>query len=134
MPLSRLSYDPRDNILFVSHPEPTKLDSEELIRRYFNEVVAFWIAKCNGQRVYFVVDYENLSVDPNLKEIYGKQVERGVRGYALTIVRYGGEPLQRTVARLVGIQLHVPSNVYESREQAIAVVRQLRARATAEQR
>jgi len=123
-----LSFDPQENILFVSHPEPIHLDSETRIQEYFDEVVAFWRAKCKRQRVYFVIQYEGLTVDINLKEAYAKQVSRGVKDCAITIVRYGGDPLQRTVARLVGIQLHVPSNVYHSRQEAIAMVRSLRAK------
>ncbi|WP_394841784.1 hypothetical protein LZC95_32495 [Pendulispora brunnea] len=123
-----LSYDPEDNILFVSHTKPVHLASEQQIQAYFDEVVAFWRAKCKSKRVYFVIEYDGLTVDVNLKETYAKQVARGVRDCAITIVRYGGEPLQRTVARLVGIQLHVPSNVYRSRHEAIAVVRGLRAK------
>ena len=38
-------------------------------------------------------------------------------------MRYGGDSLQRTAARLYNMKLHAPSRLYESRDEAIAVVK-----------
>ena len=45
---------------------------------------------------------------------------------AITVVRYGGDALQRTGARLYNMKLHAPSRLYESRDEALAVVRALK--------
>jgi len=46
---------------------------------------------------------------------------------AITVVRYGGTSLQRTSSRLASMKLHVPSRIYGSREDAIDIIRGLRA-------
>ncbi|HWL85528.1 MAG TPA: hypothetical protein VNO21_06980 [Polyangiaceae bacterium] len=124
----RLTYDAKENIVFVAHPKPVRLKSEQEVHNYFGKIVAFWRVTCDGRKAYFVVDYDNFIIDVNLKDFYARTVARGSKECVITVVRYGGEPLQRTVARLVGIQLHVPSNIYRSRTEAIEVVRSLRAK------
>jgi hypothetical protein len=120
-----LQFDPVENIVFVTHPAPTHLGTQDAIRSYFDRVVSFWRVTCPG-RVFFVVDYANLSSDISLNAFYAEQIRRIVDECAVTIVRYGGDPLQRTTARLVGLKLHIPSRVYGSREEALDVVRALR--------
>jgi hypothetical protein len=53
--------------------------------------------------------------------------EAAVDECAIATVRYGGSMLQRLASRAVAAQLHLPSNVYRSREEALAVVHALRA-------
>ena len=92
----------------------------------FDEVVAFWRANCRGQRAYYVVDYTNHTTNLTENDFYGRQVKRVLDECAITIVRFGGDPLTRTGARLRGMKLHVPTNLYGTKEAAIAVVRALR--------
>jgi hypothetical protein len=120
-----LRFDAAENSVFVTHPAPTRLGTEAEIRSYFDRVVSFWRATCRG-RAYFVVDYANLSSDISLNAFYAQQIRRVVDECAVTIVRHGGDPLQRTAARLVSIKLHVPSRVYSSLDEALGVVRALR--------
>jgi hypothetical protein len=120
-----LRFDAALNVVFVTHPAPTYLATHEAIRAYFDRVIAFWRASCPG-RAYFVVDYENLRSEIALNDFYAEQIRRVVDECAVTIVRHGGDPLQRTTARLVGIKLHIPSRVYGSLDEAMAVVRALR--------
>ena len=45
---------------------------------------------------------------------------------AITIVRYGTDPLRRAATRLMALKLHLPSNIYDTREEALAVIRGLK--------
>jgi hypothetical protein len=120
-----LEFDAAENVIFVTHPSPTYLATDGLIRAYFDRVVSFWRATCT-ERAFFVVDYTNLRSEIALNDFYAEQIRRVIDECAVTIVRHGGEPLQRAMARLVGMRLHIPSRVYGSRDEALAVVRGLR--------
>ena len=118
-------YDPDENIVYVSFPK-VHLETREEIRAHFDRVVDFWRRNCRGRKVYYVVDYDNFSVSLNETAYYAEQMQRVVEG-AVTIVRYGGDPLQRTHARLYNMKLHSPSRLYETRAEALAVVQALKA-------
>jgi hypothetical protein len=120
------NYDDVDKTIFTTHPNPVYLGTSEEIASYFDDCIRFWRERCGGERVYIVVDYENLT--SNLKEIdaYAAQVKRVLNECAIAIVRYSGSMLQRTASRMTAIQLHIPSNAYASREEAVSVVRGLR--------
>ena len=110
-------------IIFVDHPRPTRLTTTAHARDYFDAVVRYWRAHVSPARATFIVNYANLSTDPSLKGVYSDQVARINTECAELIVRYGGDPTQRTMARVVGIRLQTPSRVFDTREQAMAFVR-----------
>lgn len=118
------SYDPVENIVHVNFPK-VHLETRDEIREHFDRVVDFWRKNCRGNQVYYIVNYDNFSVSLRQNAYYAEQMQR-VLDCAITIVRYGGDPLQRTAARLYNMKLHSPSRLYESREQALAVVRALK--------
>jgi hypothetical protein len=120
-----LSYDAVENIVYVTFPN-VHLETQTEIREHFDRVVAFWKEKCRGRKVYYVVGYDGFSVNLRENDFYGQQMRRIVDDCAITIVRYGGDSLQRTAARLYNMKLHEPSQLYESREDAIAVVRAIK--------
>ena len=125
-------YDAAQNIVYVSFPK-VQLETQDEIRAHFDAIVAFWKERCGGKKVYYVVNYDNISVNLKENDFYAEQMRR-VLDHALTIVRYGGDPLQRTAARLVNMKLHAPTRLYESLDEALAVVRSLQtARAAAAQ-
>ena len=60
-------------------------------------------------------------------DYYAQQVKRVSEiCKAITVVRYGGDPLSRTSNRLISMKLHTPSNLYTTRDEALQVVRGLR--------
>lgn len=65
----------------------------------------------------------------NLRETdyYAQQMRRVLDECAITAVRYGGDSFQRTAARLYSMKLHSPTRLYDSREEAVRVVRALQA-------
>jgi hypothetical protein len=114
-------YDAATNTTYVTFPR-VHLETQVEIKEHFDRVVAFWRDNCRGRKVYYVVDYDGFSVNLRENEFYAQQMRR-VMDCAVTIVRYGGDALQRTAARLYNMKLHAPSRLYESREAAIAVVK-----------
>ena len=101
-------------------------DAREQIAAHFEEVIGFWTSRAAGKRAYFVVDFDNITINVNELAYYAEQTRRAHELCAISSVRYGGNPLQRTVTRLAGLKIHRPSHIYETREQALAVVRALR--------
>ncbi len=114
-------YDATANTIYVTFPK-VHLETQTEIKEHFDRVVAFWRDNCRGRKVYYVVGYDGFSVNLRENELYAQQMRR-VMDCAVTIVRYGGDALQRTAARLYNMKLHAPSRLYESREAAIAVVK-----------
>lgn len=117
-------YDANENIVYVSFPN-VYLETQDDIRGHFDRILEFWERECKGKKVYYVVNYDGISISFRENQFYATQMKR-VIDCAITIVRYGGDPLQRTAARLVNMRLHSPSHLYESREEALAVVRALK--------
>jgi hypothetical protein len=120
------TYDPGENIVFVRFPL-VHLETAVQIREHFDRVVAFWRATCRGRKVYYVVDYDGFTVNLRENDAYAQSMKRVAEQCAITIVRYGGDSLQRTAVRLYNMKLHSPSRIYGSREEALSVVRALKA-------
>jgi hypothetical protein len=124
---ARLQYDRAENIVFISFDKPTELKTQDEIAAHFKKVTAFWKAHARGHKSYFVVDIDNITINMKELEFYARLTDRAHAECAITSVRYGGNPLHRTLTRLAGMKIHRPSNLYETREEAMAVVRALRA-------
>jgi hypothetical protein len=121
-----MRYDAAENIVHVWHPQPVRLTTREDIEAYFEANRKFWRTHCGGRKAYFVVDFDGQSTPVEHQELYTRCVKDAMDECAITVVRYGGDMLQRLAARMAATMLHVPSNVYRSREEALAVVRALR--------
>jgi hypothetical protein len=118
------SYDAKTNIVHVSFPK-VHLETRDEIRAHFDRVLAFWRDHCGGRKVYYVVNYDGFSVNLRENDLYAEQMRRVLEQSAITVVRYGGDSLQRTAARLYNMKLHSPTRLYDSREKALEVVRAL---------
>jgi hypothetical protein len=119
-------YDLDEKILYAHHVTPVNLENRTDIVRYFDSGLREWRRMCRGEKVYIVVDYTNLTVNIDHIDFYARQVKRIVDECAITIIRYGGELVQRTVGRMTATKIHTPSNMYPDRETARAVVRGIR--------
>jgi hypothetical protein len=119
-------YDAAERILFASHPTPTELRTRADMTAYFDDGIRYWRRHCGGEKVYIVVDYENLTTNLDELNFYASQVKRVISECAITVVRYNGSLLQRMASRMTAIKLHTPSNAYSSRQEALAVVRGLK--------
>ncbi|WP_394831008.1 hypothetical protein LVJ94_31310 [Pendulispora rubella] len=119
-------YSASDAIVFVSYPPGFHLATRREIMDMFDQVVEFWQAKCRNRKVYYVVDYTNYTSNLSENDFYVTQVKRVIDQCAITIVRFGGDPLTRTGSRLRGMKLHVPTNLYATKDEALAIVHALR--------
>jgi len=120
------SYDVKLNILYVSHPAPVRLDTREQIRAYFDRIVSFWQLTCAGRKAYYLVDWTDFTTNMVENSYYAEQVKRVVDDCAIAIVRYTDNPMQRAAGRLAAIKMHKPSNIYETRDEALKVIEALR--------
>ena len=118
-------YDPTDNIVYVNHPEPVRLETATDIRAYFEEVRRFWRASVR-RKAYYLIDWSGFEMNIRESAVYGECVKRVAQDWAITIVRFGQNPLQRAVTRAVSVKRHVPSHVYDTKEEALAVIRGLK--------
>lgn len=119
-------YSAQEKVVFVSYPPGFHLETQREITTMFDKVVAFWRERCAGRRAYYVVDYTNFSTNLAENDFYMTQVKRVLDECAITVVRFGGDALTRTGSRLRGIKMHVPTNLYPTEREALAVVRALR--------
>ena len=122
---AQLSYDRAEIIVFIMFATATELNTREEIAAHFRRVVGFWRANAGGRKSYFVVDIDNITININELECYARETDKAQEECAITSVRYGGNPIQRTLTRLGGMKIHRPSNLYETREEALSVVRGL---------
>lgn len=121
-----LSYDATDNIVYMSFPNPVELNTREEIVAHFDRVIAFCRSRTGGKKAYFVVDFDNIVINVGELEFYAEQTKRAHELCAIASFRYGGTPLQRTATRLAGMRIQRPSNIYETREEALAAVRAMK--------
>lgn len=127
MAQAQLTYDRHEDIIYMSFPERMELETRAQIKAHFDFVVSFWRANAGGRKSYFVVDFTNIVINMKELDYYAKLSDKAQAECAITSVRYGGDPLQRTITRLAGMKIHRPSHVYETRAEALAVVRALKA-------
>ena len=123
--IPKLTVDSEKDVVFVEM-RGMHLETQKDIRAFFDAIVAFWRARCGGEKVYFIVCYDGFSVNLRENEYYARQMKQCSDECAKTVVRYGGDDLQRSAARLRGMKIHSPSNLYATREEAIEVVRAIR--------
>jgi hypothetical protein len=119
------SYDAVDNVVYVAFPN-VHLETAAEIRAHFDHAYSFWRDHCGGKKAYYIIGYDGFSVNLRENELYAEQMRRILTDCAITVVRYGGDALQRTGVRLCTMKLHAPSRLYASRDEAIAVVRALK--------
>src|ERR1043165_8421565 len=120
--MGRLEYWSEDQILFVNNLANTKFDSIEVIDAAFAEIDRFWKKRC-GKKVYCIIDYTNLTIEPGLLPYWSEKRTAAVKMYSVTAVRFGADLGTRVALRAMAIKTPVASNVYATREEAIAVVR-----------
>jgi hypothetical protein len=121
-----LSFDGNEQILFVGFAG-LRMNTDAQIRGAFGAIERFWVSECASQKVYAVVDYTDFALDIALTDAYAECVKHAVETFAITAVRYTTDLSTRANLRAVAVKAHLRSNLYATREDAIAVVRGLRA-------
>ena len=125
MSSATFAHDEAAQVVFATHPQPVELKTRAEISAYFEAAADYCRRRCKGNKVYMVVDYNNLSFNTEELDFYAAEVKRLSDAHLLAIVRYSGTLVQRMAGRMAAIKLHQPSRLYASREEALAVVRDL---------
>jgi hypothetical protein len=121
----RFSYSAETEVFFVGNFANTTFDTKQKIDRAFADSLRYWKTHCGGKSVYCVIDYTGTFIDPKLTEYFGAR-RNIIAKYMTTTVRFGANPGTRATLRSLAITTHSPSNLYESRQEAIAVVERIR--------
>ena len=120
-----LAYNADENIAQLSFRD-AHLKTPQEVNHHFDAVVALWRERCGGRKVYWLVNYEDFSVDMRQNGLYGERMLVVFDLTALAIARYGGSSMQKAAVHLYSMRLHKSSNFYASREEAMDVLRRLR--------
>ncbi len=108
----------------ISH-EDVRLESAEDVADWRRQVVAQLAAVVGQNRVHFLVDYHGFSVSPLVAEGYGRVAEEVRRRWAKDVFRYGPtSPLSAASVRLQSMRHAHASNLYRTREDAVAALMQ----------
>ncbi len=118
-------YDPAENIVHISHPQSARLETTQDIRTYFEEVHRYFRTNVR-RKAYYLIDWSGFELNIRESSVYGECVKRVRSECAITIVRFGRNPLQRAVTRAVSMKRHVASHVYDTKEEALEVIRGLK--------
>jgi hypothetical protein len=121
-----ISYDRDEEIFFLDNFANTTFVDEHQVDRAFGDALRFWRTHASGRRVYIVVDYTGVVIDPKVVDYFARKRAESVSQFTLGAVRYGGDLATRTALRAMAVKTHIPSNLYATREDAIAIVRGLR--------
>lgn len=97
------------------------------MRAHFEDGKSFWEKDCEGKKVYWLINYDNFEVNRDILPQYIEELQRIMKDTAEGAVRYGGALNQRTVSRFTTMKIHSPANIYESREEALEVIKELQA-------
>jgi hypothetical protein len=122
----RFAYDASMNVMFVEAKD-VHLETKEDIRGFAEAGRAFWRSRCQRRKAYIVMCYDGFVLNIRENDYYAEQLAILLQECAITTVRYGGDTLQRSAARLRGMKTHQPSNLYASKEEALEVVNAIRA-------
>lgn len=126
MDISRIAvfdYDARKNILAVRYPQGLLLNNEAII----DELCRYTLAVLTGigRRVYVLVDDTGVHFDLRMLD-YFNQAFAPCLTRIIGTTRYGAvESSTRTLVGRRALQRHDTSNIYPTREMALAALHQL---------
>jgi len=122
----KVEWNPSLDACTITH-EAVRLETDEDVAAWRTQLMAEMEANVGFRRVYLLVDYAGFWVDPGVADAYGKVAEELRRRYAKDVFRYGvTDPLSAASARLQSMKRAHRSNVFRTREEAIAALNKLR--------
>ena len=128
-----LDYRADRQTIYVSYPKQAAgqlyfLDTEEEVTEHFGALLQFWREHCQGQRVYWLLNYENFSVHPKAysADAYLQQMRAFLTETSLSVLPFGGSILPRSMARWLNSKLQGGLSLYDTREQAEEAIKRLR--------
>ncbi len=119
-------FDRRRQILHVGLAG-TRFDSAATVEEVFEAIRRYWRANCNATKIYALIDYTGVQIEPAVMEGYALAVKSIVNECSITTVRYSDDVLTRSKLRRISVMIHKPSNLYETRAEALKVIDAIRA-------
>lgn len=123
----RFEYDPEKNILFTEDDFSlqTEQDVEDFIRLNLEKLESI------GRRVYMISRIDGLRIGAGVSENYGRRSREVFQGHILGFARYGGDPSARMTVRTASKKARLESSIYDTREEAVRAVEQMKSGAAA---
>lgn len=112
---SRLSYDPKLNMLFVDFERievKTERDVRD-IRRAVEQIV-----KPLGRKVYAIINYSGATIAPEVFDSYSAMVQKLMESYYLDVTRYGSSGFLRMKLGAALADKGLPVHLYDTAEEA----------------
>jgi hypothetical protein len=125
-PLVPFVYSPTDNVWSVNVLARVRFTSLEQVEEAFGACHRYWELKIK-KPCYALIDYTDTVVDKRLLDAFAEERRRIVTARTITTVRFTADIEARTAIRAMSIKIHQPSNLYASREEALAVLAKIRA-------
>jgi hypothetical protein len=115
-------YESGENILHLWFPRCIELADEEVIRAFFDEVLADWIQPCPS-KPYLLVNFGNLHIRPNMAAVYAENIAR-FQSMLSGTYRYNMPPSFTGVAVALGnLQLAARANIFADEHSAREAIR-----------
>src|ERR1700721_1208250 len=115
-----LEYSTAEGILFVNNFAKVRFDTRKKIDSAFDECERFWKLQFDGEKLYCVIDYTSTWISRDLVEYFNACRSSIVPRMTHATVRWGADFGTRVTLRAMAVKTHVPSNVYETRDEAVA--------------
>jgi hypothetical protein len=110
----------------ITHQD-VRLETAEDVAEWRTQLMAEMQAAVGLSRVYLLVDYAGFWVNPGIADAYGRVAEELRQRYAKEVFRYGvTDHLSAASARLQSMKRSRRSNVFGTRQEAIAALNKLR--------
>jgi branched-chain amino acid transport system ATP-binding protein len=100
--------------------------SKEDIDEFYDEVDR--LLQATGRRWYFLVNYTGCTIAHDVWDHFGERGKHSNITYGLGAVRFGVSAQMREIIRARGMLARFRTNVFETREEALSALRELRKR------
>jgi hypothetical protein len=115
-------YDAELNIVFTE--DNWEVKTREDVDAFFAEYQKFF--QRLGKKVYMISHIDNLLVRASIANYYGDTARSTVGDYLLGFARWGTNDWARMTVRTTSLKAKLIPNIYDTREQAIAAIREMK--------
>jgi hypothetical protein len=124
-----IEYDPERNIVFTIDNWDIKnqADVDEFYAehaRRFEQI---------GKKFYMISNIDKLSIHPSVLEYYGETARRTIGHFILGFARWGSNEVSRMSIRTSSMKARLESHIYQTREEAIRYIEDLKKTAVDEE-
>jgi hypothetical protein len=118
-----LSYDATRNIVFTD--DQWEIKTREDVDGFFAEYARFF--QNIGKKFYMISNIDGLRVHADIAGYYGERARETTERHLLGFARYGNNDFARMTIRTSSTRARLQSNIYGTREEAVAAVEQMEA-------